>query len=275
MHLPLYQVDAFADRLFSGNPAAVVPCPGPLPVGLMQSIAFENNLSETAFIWRTEAEGWHIRWFTPITEVDLCGHATVASAFIIHRFFDQGRAPILFSTEKAGLLQVNALPNDRFALDFPARPPGPVTPPPRLLKALFAGRPDAPSPQAVLAARDYLVVLERADDVRRLEPDMADLARLDRMTIVTAPGDADDRAKGIDFISRFFAPAKGIPEDPATGSAHCTLAPYWSERLGRKQLRAWQASRRGAALELECQGDRVRIAGGAVLYMEGRLSLPD
>src|SRR5207248_2502209 len=249
MRLPLYQIDAFAEGPFTGNPAAVCPLEEWLPDDVMQAIAAENNLSETAF-FVSEAEGYHPRWFTPTTEVDLCGHATLASAFVVFRWLKPQHSEVIFTTQQAGPLSVTR-DGELLALDFPARPPEPCPLPPRLDRAL--GRP----PVAVLAARDYLAVYETVDDIRALTPDFAAIAALDRFAVIaTAPGSG-----GIDFVSRFFAPARGVDEDPVTGSAHCTLIPYWAERLGKCRLEARQLSRRGGALSCAMRGDRVTIAG--------------
>jgi PhzF family phenazine biosynthesis protein len=261
MRIPLYQIDAFADGLFTGNPAAVCPLEEWLPDDVMQAIAAENNLSETAF-FVPEGDGYRLRWFTPTTEVDLCGHATLASAFVVFRWLMPQRNEVTFQTQQAGPLTVSR-ESDLLALDFPARPPSPCAMPDGLAAAL--GR----HPAAVLAARDYLAVYETADDIRALTPDFAAIARLDRFAVIaTAPG-----TEGIDFVSRFFAPARGVDEDPVTGSAHCTLIPYWAGRLGKTRLEARQLSRRGGALTCALQGDRVTIAGRAVLYLEGRITI--
>lgn len=268
MRLPLYQVDAFTDRVFAGNPAAVVPLPDWLPAATMQAIAAENNLSETAF-FVAEGDGvWGLRWFTPSVEVDLCGHATLATAHVISTILAPGTTDLRFRTQRAGELRVTAA-GDLLTLDFPARPPHRAEAPEALLRGL-----GGPAPQAVLAARDYLVVYETAEQVAGLAPDMAVVAGLDRMAIVTAPGPAASGtgdADSVDFVSRFFAPGRGIPEDPVTGSAHCTLIPYWAERLGRTTLEARQLSRRGGRLRCALAGDRVRIGGRAVLYLDGHI----
>jgi PhzF family phenazine biosynthesis protein len=262
MRLPIYQVDAFTDRLFGGNPAAVVPLEGWLPDDTLLSIAAENNLAETAFFVR-DGDGWAIRWFTPVVEVDLCGHATLATAFVIATILEPGRKDILFNTRRAGPLTVTC-EGERYTLDFPSRPPQPVvTPHPDLIAGLGI------EPVAVLAERDYLVVYEDAATVAALRPDLTKLAGVDRFAVcVTAPGEG-----GVDFVSRFFAPAEGIPEDPVTGSAHCTLIPYWAERLGKTQLSARQISKRGGTLACELAGDRVKIGGQAVLYLEGGIHI--
>jgi predicted PhzF superfamily epimerase YddE/YHI9 len=260
MKIPLYQVDAFADRPFAGNPAAVCPLEDWLSDDVMQAIAAENNLSETAFFVR-EGEGWRLRWFTPTTEVDLCGHATLASAFVIFRFLAPDRNHVVFHTEKAGVLTVSR-DGELLALDFPSRPPAPCAPPPSLGAAL------GHEPAEVLAARDYLAIYDDPDGVAELAPDFAALAKLGRAVIVTAPGHGE-----IDFVSRFFAPALGVDEDPVTGSSHCTLIPYWAERLGKTRLNACQVSRRGGSLSCALDGDRVTIAGRAVLYLIGAIEI--
>jgi PhzF family phenazine biosynthesis protein len=260
MQLPIYQVDAFVtERPFSGNPAALCPLDAWLPDDVMQSIAAENNLSETAF-FVPEGVGYALRWFTPTTEVDLCGHATLASAYVVFRFLAPERRSVSFRTREAGVLTV-ARDGDLLAMDFPARPPASCAAPAVLAEAL--GRP----PAKILAARDYLAVYETADEIAGLSPDFAAIAALDRFAVIaTAPGDS-----GVDFVSRFFAPAKGVDEDPVTGSAHCTLIPYWAARLGKTRLEARQLSRRGGALSCTLDGDRVTMAGRTALYLTGTI----
>lgn len=262
MRLPIHQVDAFADAVFAGNPAAVVPLEDWLPDAVLQAIAAENNLSETAFIVR-RGDGYELRWFTPAVEVDLCGHATLASAFVIATMREWSSPRIDFATRKAGTLSVTR-DGDLYTLDFPSRPPEPLDAPPAGLLEALGG----PPPVAVLKARDVVAVYDDEAAVRGLKPDMGALARLEDCfaVIVTAPGSG-----GVDFVSRFFAPAKGVPEDPVTGSAHCTLIPYWARRLGKERLEARQVSARGGALSCALAGDRVRIAGKAVLYMDGAI----
>ncbi|MCC7274397.1 MAG: PhzF family phenazine biosynthesis protein [Alphaproteobacteria bacterium] len=258
MGLTLFHVDAFADRPFAGNSAAVCPLDAWLPEERMQAIAAENNLAETAF-FVPEGEGFALRWFTPAVEVDLCGHATLATAYVLFRHLGWTAPAVRFRTLKAGVLTVTR-EGERFALDFPARPALPLPPDPALAAALGA------VPSAVLAARDYLAVFETAAAVRALAPDMRALAALDRFAVIaTAPGE------DCDFVSRFFAPAQGIDEDPVTGSSHCTLVPYWSARLGRTTLLARQISARGGTLYCVDRGERVIIAGDAVLYMKGEI----
>lgn len=257
MRLPLYQVDAFTSRVFGGNPAGIVPLETWLPDETMQAIAAENNLAETAFFVR-EGDGFRLRWFTPSVEVDLCGHATLASAHLLYAQLGYRGDRIDFET-RSGRLTVTRQ-GDLLAMELPARPPLPCSAPSDLDTAL--GR----APAAVLAARDYLLVYEREADVRSLAPDMERIARLDRFgVIVTAPGES------CDFVSRFFAPAQGIPEDPVTGSAHCTLIPYWAQRLGKTTMNARQISPRGGELSCEDRGARVVVAGKAVLYLEGTI----
>ena len=261
MRIPLYQVDAFTDRVFGGNPAAVCPLPEWLPDERLQAIAAENNLSETAFLVEAAA-GYNLRWFTPTVEVDLCGHATLAAAFVLCALMYPQRTRIDFFTRHAGTLTVERK-DDRFILELPARPAQPVRAPAGLLGAL-----GGPPPAAVLKARDVLVVYNSVTTVLDLTPDMAALAEVDAFAVcVTAPA----AKPGVDFVSRFFAPAVGIAEDPVTGSAHCTLVPYWAERLGRSEMEAQQVSQRGGAISCRLEGDRVFLAGQAVLYLEGTI----
>jgi PhzF family phenazine biosynthesis protein len=261
MEVRYFVVDAFTSRPFAGNPAAVVPLDAWLPDATMQSIAAEMNLSETAFI-----VGDHIRWMTPQVEVDLCGHATLASAHVLLRELEPGRERVEFRS-KSGPLAVRR-DGDRLVLDFPARPPRPCED-----RALSAGVGEAlgAPPREVLMSRDLVAIYDDADTVRALAPDMAQLARLPvHGVIVTAPGGGD----GLDFVSRFFVPQQGIPEDPVTGSAHCTLIPLWAGRLGKPRLSARQVSRRGGDLACELRGDRVDIGGHATLVAHGMLRLP-
>lgn len=260
MQIPVYHVDAFTDRLFGGNPAAVCPLESWLPDATMQAIAAENNLSETAFFVR-EGDDCALRWFTPKVEVDLCGHATLASAHVIFQR-EPSRGSVAFRTAKAGRLTVTRT-GEKLAMNFPARPPKPVPAPPGLATAL------SKAPTDVLAARDYMAVFDSPADVAALAPDFAALGKLDCFAVIaTAPGE-----NGVDFVSRFFAPAQGVPEDPVTGSSHCTLAPYWGRRLGKTQLEALQISRRVGKLSCTLVNDRVVIAGQAVLYLEGTITI--
>lgn len=259
MELTLYQVDAFATEVFRGNPAAVMPLRRWFDDERLQALAVENNLSETAFLV-PHGEDFELRWFTPAAEIDLCGHATLASAFVLFTRLQPGRERVTFHT-RSGPLTVER-EGERLVMDFPARPATPCEAPDGLAKAL--GR----APAAVLRARDLLAVYEREDEVRGLVPDFTAILALGvHGVIVTAPGG------DVDFVSRFFAPKMGVPEDPVTGSAHCTLAPYWAERLGRTTLRARQVSKRTGEVACELRGDRVRLGGGAVLYLEGTVRL--
>jgi PhzF family phenazine biosynthesis protein len=260
MQIPIYQVDAFSSRLFGGNPAAVCPLEHWLPYETMQSIAAENNLAETAFFVQ-DGRGYDLRWFTPTTEIDLCGHATLASAYVVMNHLSPGVSTVSFET-RSGELVVRR-EEDLYSMDFPSRPPQHCDVHPRLIEALGT------APLDVQAARDYMVVFESEEHVRTLQPNMELIAGLDRFAvIVTAPGAGD-----ADFVSRFFAPAHGVPEDPVTGSAHCTLIPYWSRRLGKKRLFARQISKREGELWCEDRGDRVTISGKAALYLEGRIRI--
>jgi PhzF family phenazine biosynthesis protein len=259
MRIPIYQVDAFAVRRFGGNPAAVMPLEAFLDDAVLQAIALENNLSETAFLVRHGAD-WRLRWYTPKVEVPLCGHATLASAWVVTERLDPGRSRIVFHTA-SGPLTVQRQ-GDRFAMDFPTRQAAPVATPPGLADALGA------RPVEVLHDRfNYLCLLDSAATVRGLAPNHPALGRLDAGgVIVTAPGD-----EGYDCVSRYFAPAKGIDEDPVTGGAHCALAPFWTARLGKPEIRAYQASARGGEMTCRVSGDRVELAGTCVFYMEGEV----
>jgi PhzF family phenazine biosynthesis protein len=262
----IFQVDAFADRPFAGNPAAVVPLAAPREAAWMQSVAAEMNLSETAFLApRAAGDGWDLRWFTPTVEVDLCGHATLASA---HVLWEAGVLPAAETARfhsRSGLL--TAVRRDGWIeLDFPATPPAPVPEPAGLRVALGA------DPLEVRQSRfDLLVEIASAERVRALDPDLHRLATLPvRGVIVTAAGGED-----FHFVSRFFAPAAGVPEDPVTGSAHCALGPYWQERLGTPdgtELLAFQASRRGGVVRVRVVGDRVKLGGQAVTVLRGEIA---
>ena len=260
MNIPFYQVDAFTDKVFGGNPAAVCLLDQWPEDRVLQRIAAENNLSETAFLVGAGAD-YDLRWFTPTLEIDLCGHATLASAFVIFNFLVPDIAAVRFQTA-SGELRV-AKSGDLLEMDFPARKAekrGPVS---GLADAL--GVP----PAEIYGARDILAVFETEAQVRKMLPDFAALEKIKEAfaVIVTAPGEK------VDFVSRFFAPNAGIPEDPVTGSAHCTLVPYWSARLGKKKLHALQVSARGGELFCEDRGERVSMAGRAVLFARGELIL--
>ena len=259
MSIPLYQVDAFADAVFAGNPAAVCPLENWLPDETLQAIALENNLSETAY-FIPQGDGYALRWFTPVHEVELCGHATLATAHVIMSLLEPERSSVAFSTNVSGTLTVDR-EGDSYVMDFPPWPRESVPVEADLTAAL--GR----APTALFTGNDWMAVFEDEADVRALAPDMAALARLDtRGVIATAPG------REVDFVSRFFAPRFGIPEDPVTGSAHCMLTPYWADRLGKSTLSARQISPRGGNIHCTLTEEgRIRLAGKAVLYMEGRI----
>lgn len=259
MKLPLYQIDAFADRVFAGNPAGVCPLPRWLDAPTMQGIAAENNLSETAFFVR-EGAGYAIRWFTPACEVDLCGHATLASGFAVLTMLEPGRASVTFSSASGPLTVTRE--GDLLALDFPARAPRRALLVPGLAEAMGA------KPIECWQARDTMLLYGTEEEVRALKPDMSRLGAIDLFGVIaTAPG------RDADFVSRFFAPHVGVPEDPVTGSAHTTLVPYWAGRLGKKKLHARQVSARGGELWCEHLGERVKIAGRAVKYFEGTIEV--
>ena len=259
MRTPIYKIDAFASRRFSGNPAAVMPMNRFPSDAMMLAIAAENNLSETAFLLPEGAE-YRLRWFTPQVEVPLCGHATLASAAVVMERLDLGRDRVVFHTT-SGPLTVSRS-HAGYIMDFPSRPSQRIATPAGLVEALGA------VPLEVWSnSFNYMAVLENDQIVRTLVPEIASIARMDRPgVIVTAPG--DDR---YDFVSRYFAPAKGIPEDPVTGAAHCMLAPYWANRLGKTELRAFQASRRGGEMICRQLGDRTELEGTCVFYLEGEV----
>lgn len=260
MRLPYYQVDAFTNRVFTGNPAGVCLLPDWIENPRLQSIAAENNQSETAFLVRRD-DSFNLRWFTPTQEVDLCGHATLAAAKVLFDHEGESGNLLRFDT-RSGILTV-AREGDRLILDFPARPAEPCEPPSDLIRGLGT------APLWVGKARDYLAIFESEDEVANLRPDFAALARLDALGIIaSAPGTQSD------FVSRFFAPGVGIPEDPVTGSAHCTLVPYWAKQLGRTKCHARQISARSGELFCELNGDRVKIGGTAVTYLTGSITIP-
>jgi PhzF family phenazine biosynthesis protein len=262
MRLPIYHVDAFTDRLFGGNPAAVVPLKEWLPDALMQAIAAENNVPETAF-FVPEGDSYALRWFTPAIEADLCGHATLGTAYIITRFLAPERRTLSFSTLRVGRLKVTR-EGVEMVMDFPAWPSQPAETPMGLAEAMGA----APE-RNLKGTRDGIAVFRSQAEVATLQPDFGLLKRLfPSPLIATAPGDG-----GIDFVSRFFAPHSGIDEDPVTGSAHCALIPYWSERLGKTQFKARQISKRGGHVNCEMRGDRVNIGGRVVLYLQGEIEV--
>lgn len=261
MPSPIFQVDAFTDRLFGGNPAAVMPMPCFPDDALMQSIAAENNLAETAFLVPS-GNDYLLRWFTPTVEVPLCGHATLASAAVVMERLEPGREEVSFHSA-SGTLNVKREAGG-YVMDLPARKAAPVSAPEGLVEALGI------APDEVFENDfNYMAVLASADAVRSLTPDLARVARLDRSgLIVTAIGD-----DGYDFVSRYFAPRKGIPEDPVTGAAHCMLVPVWASRTGKQAFKAYQASPRGGALVCRLVGDRVELWGSCVFYLEGSVNL--
>lgn len=259
MTIPIYQADAFTDTLFGGNPAAICPLESWLPDNVMQQIAVENNLAETAYFVKNE-KGYKLRWFTPEYEIDLCGHATLASAHILFTELGYAGDTIQFETVKAGVLTVKR-DGDKYTMDFPSRPPIHIEIPNGLVEALGDKK-----PLEILRSRDFFVVYESEDDIHEISPDFFALSKMDTVgVIVTA------RGKEVDFVSRFFAPGAGIPEDPVTGSAHCNLIPYWSGKLGKNKLHAYQLSARKGELWCELAGQRVLISGKAVTYLKGAI----
>ncbi|ALW85685.1 isomerase [Hymenobacter sedentarius] len=261
--IPYFHVDAFAQKAFAGNPAGVCPLQTWLPTELMQHIAAENNLAETAFIVPRvgSASEYDIRWFTPAVEIDLCGHATLASAHVLFAHLGFAGAKVVFHSQ-SGPLEVSREADGRLTLDFPSRPPQPLAVHPTgLVDGLRA------TPSHVLASRDLLAVFGSEAEVRALKPDYARIGALEYVGVIaTAPG-----SNGVDFVSRFFAPRVGVPEDPVTGSAHSTLIPYWAEKLGKTELRARQISPRGGELWCRLRDDRVDISGYAVTYSTGEI----
>ena len=259
MSIPYYEVAAFTSKPFGGNPAGVCLLPAWLPDATLQNIAAENNLSETAFLV-PHGVNYDLRWFTPELEVDLCGHATLAAAFVLFTKAGFRGNAIQFHSQSGVLTVLRA--GEKMELDFPARPPQPWAAPEPLTQGL------GKAPIQVLKSRDYLAVFAAEAEVLALKPDFSTLATVDALGIIaTAPG------SDCDFVSRFFAPGAGIAEDPVTGSAHCTLIPYWAERLSKTQLFARQVSKRGGELFCRLAGDRVRIGGQAVLYLQGHLEV--
>jgi PhzF family phenazine biosynthesis protein len=262
VRVPIFQVDAFAARRFGGNPAAVMVLPSYPDDATLQGLAQENNLAETAFLVRHEAD-WHLRWFTPTVEVPLCGHATLASSWVIMERLNPGIQRIVFHTLSGALIVRRN--GTRFIMDFPARTNTAIALPPGLADALGT------QPTEVLHdGFNYVAVLDAADTVRRLIPNLTAIRNLDGVAgvIITARGDGD-----YDCVSRYFAPARGIDEDPVTGGAHCALAPFWSSRLAKSELRAFQASARGGEILCRAMGDRVELEGSCRFYMEGEAEI--
>ncbi|HET6439424.1 MAG TPA: PhzF family phenazine biosynthesis protein [Anaeromyxobacter sp.] len=262
MRIPLWQIDAFTDRVFSGNPAAVCLLERWLPDEALAAIAAENNLSETAFLVK-EPGGFRIRWFTPAYEVELCGHATLASAHLVLTRLLPGAGEVVFQS-LSGPLRVERREGGLLSMTFPRSPPRPCPAPEALLRAL--GRP----PSECHVARDLLAVLSSEVEVRTLEPDLAAVKELPGHGLLVT---ARASTPGLDFVSRYFAPKAGIPEDPVTGSAHCVLVPFWAERLGKTRLEAAQVSRRGGRLSCEDRKDAVVISGRAADYLEGQIEI--
>jgi PhzF family phenazine biosynthesis protein len=259
MKISLYQIDAFASALFKGNPAAVCPLDEWLPDETMQSIAAENNLSETAF-FVPKADGFHIRWFTPVSEVDLCGHATLATAYVLFNILGYEQDKIEFDS-RSGMLAVTK-DNEWLIMDFPAQPPVPCDIPEEIVQAFNT------VPVECLESEDLIVVFEREIDVESATPDFEIIKKLDfRGVAITA------KSTRYDFVARFFAPKYGIPEDPVTGSAYTQLAPYWASKTGSKKFSVKQLSQRGGELRCELAGDRVFISGKAVKYLEGKINI--
>ncbi len=257
MNLKLYQVDAFSEKTFGGNPAAVVLLATWLPSDVLQAIAEENNLSETAFYVPKEA-GYELRWFTPVSEVDLCGHATLAAAHVLFTHENVSGDAVSFQTRSGELVVRRSAAG--LEMNFPAKVSAPVETPELLVRALGV------RPLETLVSDDYIAVLENEESVRSVSPSMSLLGELDlRGVVVTAPG------RDADFVSRFFAPKLGVPEDPVTGSAHCELAPYWGKRLNLITMRAFQCSRRGGEVRCTLLGDRVLLAGSAVTFMRAEI----
>ncbi|MEO7924452.1 MAG: PhzF family phenazine biosynthesis protein [Chitinophagaceae bacterium] len=260
MKLNIYQVDAFADRLFAGNPAAIVPLDQWISEELMQQIAMENNLAETAF-FVPKGKDFDIRWFTPESEIGLCGHATLGSAFVLFNYLGYERSSITFHS-KSGPLYITR-DKETIQLDFPSWKPERITEYPSELLASL-GDPDV---LGVYKYRDYLVELNTEEDVRKIKPDFTLMKKAGDMVIITAPG------KKVDFVSRFFAPSMQIDEDPVTGSAHSQLIPFWSYKLGKTRMQARQLSKRGGDISCELKGDRVIMGGKCIFYMRGEIEI--
>jgi PhzF family phenazine biosynthesis protein len=264
MKLTIYQVDAFTSHLFGGNPAAVIPLKKWIPDELMQQLALENNLSETVFFVPSETENadYEIRWFTPEVEINLCGHATLASAFVLFEILKKKKKKVVFSS-KSGLLIVRKN-GDIFEMDFPSWKPERITDYPAELLASLGN----PEIAGVYRYRDYLVELNNEETLKKIQPDFTLMKKAIEKVIITAPG------KEVDFVSRFFAPTAGVDEDPVTGSAHSQLIPFWSYKLGKEKMTAKQLSKRGGDIYCEQKGERVIMGGQCVFYMKGEITLP-
>lgn len=262
MKIDLFQIDAFTSQVFKGNPAAVCPLTEWLPDDLLLNIAIENNLAETAFFVPMEDGTHHLRWFTPEIEMDLCGHATLASAFVLFQFLDYSKEVVSFET-KSGRLEVKQVGN-YLEMDLPSRPPKMTDLPKVISEAL------SKQPNEIWKSRDYMLVYDTEEDIARLEVNAQTLERINLDPggiIVTAAGNE------VDFVSRFFTPGAAIFEDPVTGSAHCTLTPYWADRLGKKEFMAHQISARGGELRCTLHNERILIQGQAVCYLKGTIEL--
>ena len=270
MKFKLWQVDAFAEKPLEGNPAAIVPLEKWIDASLMQKIANENNLAETAYFVKTAPGKYDLRWFTPESEVDLCGHATLASASVIFSTLDASLSRVDFET-RSGTLTVERGDNARLVMSLPFDPVSPFNGPENFAKAIGDALGTTP-PSEILKGRYVMAVWQNARDIRAIK-DPGDIGRVMRDVgiwgcIATAPGD-----EGFDFVSRFFAPEKGVPEDPVTGSAHCALVPFWSKRLGKKTLKARQVSARGGNLLCTDDGARTILSGSCALYLTGEITV--
>jgi PhzF family phenazine biosynthesis protein len=263
MKLTLYQIDAFTNKLFGGNPAAVIPLKKWINDELMQQLAMENNLAETVFFVPSKTKGvdFDIRWFTPALEINLCGHATLASAYVIFEILKTKKKKVVFDS-KSGLLTVTKK-KDLLEMDFPSWPPERITEYPDALLACLGN----PEIAGVYKNREYIVELMNEEAVRNYNPDFSLMKKVDKMVIITAPG------KEVDFVSRFFAPTSGIDEDPVTGSAHSQIIPFWSEKLGKEKMTAKQLSQRGGDIYCEQKGERVIMGGQCVFYMRGEIEI--
>lgn len=262
MKLTIYQVDAFTNKLFGGNPAAVIPLGEWLDEELMQKLGMENNLSETVFFVK-KGEDYEIRWFTPSVEINLCGHATLASAYVLFNILGYKKEKLIFHS-KSGKLEIEKRGSDLFMMDFPSWKPQKTEDYPDNLKQILGVN----NIVSVYKHRDLLIELGKEEDVRNADPDFIAIKNTGYKMIITAPGIGD-----IDFVSRFFAPSVGVDEDPVTGSAHSQLIPFWSEKLRKKKMHAKQLSKRGGELWVGDWGDRVTIAGQCVFYMKGEISI--
>lgn len=263
MKLTLYQIDAFTDKLFGGNPAAVVPLKKWIDDELMQKLAMENNLAETVFFTssKNKKADFDIRWFTPALEINLCGHATLAAAYVIFEILKVKKKKVVFDS-KSGLLTVTKK-KEMLEMDFPSWPPEKITEYPDTLPASLGN----PEIAGVYKNREYIVELISEETVSTCDPDFSLMKKVDKMVIITAPG------KKVDFVSRFFAPTAGIDEDPVTGSAHSQLIPFWSEKLGKTKMRAKQLSKRGGDIYCEQKGDRVIMGGQCVFFMKAAVEI--